>query len=336
MLPHTRWFILTSIVWLSSITAVKPVESSSESYVATTTTIRGDTGIGFRDTFFAIQMVQPYVAAGVVSSVSSNTIVDTNATWQQDQYNRLFFAEFENGLMADVVQTDAAQHRLVFSGNLPPTIPVGSFYRIRKHFTIDDIFGPHNEAGLKPGNNPLQADYIELSGSIPRHIMFYTPENRWVCLGTNGFEPAGQIIVYPEKGILVRRKAPGDVVLHLQGQVKETTTQVPIYPGYNVVGALKGCRTLTLGELNLYTGNLATGVNQAANPKLSDNIYLYNPASGFPEKYFYSLTDFFGDGKTGWRNQTLAISDDVPIPPGSVLMIDRKSSQGFTWAIPPE
>src|SRR5436309_12200477 len=138
---------------------VAAVETTSENFVTTATALQGTTGTVPRVNFFGVQMVSPVAYAGKVTAASTGQLVDGNANWKQDQFNGTngnYYAEFDSGLYADVVRTDAGTKTLALN-NQTVTLVVGSSYRVRKHLTIADIFGKNNEAGLQAGPNGSQA-----------------------------------------------------------------------------------------------------------------------------------------------------------------------------------
>src|SRR5438445_998936 len=131
------------------------VETTSEKFVATATAIQGTAGTVPRMNFFGVEMVNPVAYAGKVSASGAGLVIDANATWNQDQFNGTngyYYVEFDSGLCADVVRTDAGTKTLSLN-NSAVTLAVGSAYRVRRHLTIGDMFGRNNEAGLQAGPN---------------------------------------------------------------------------------------------------------------------------------------------------------------------------------------
>ena len=107
-------------------------------------------------TYLALQVLQPSVAAGLVGSISANTLSDSEAAWSTDQFNGAagaHFVEFDSGFMADIEATSA--DTLTLAGSIEGLIQPGEAYRIRPHSTLDSIFGADNSAGLKGRFQPF-------------------------------------------------------------------------------------------------------------------------------------------------------------------------------------
>jgi hypothetical protein len=197
------------------------------------------------------------------------------------------------------------------------------------------LFGTNNETGLTAGPNPSQADNVLLL--MPKTqstvTLFYysnpsfTPWQGWVR--ADAFTPVGDRVVYPEQGVMVRRIAPGDANLYLCGLVKTGIALVLVQPGYNLFGTLSSS-SVTLSNLNLYTGDSTTGVLGGLNPTLSDNLVVVQPNDSVTTYFYY----YKPGGYQGWVNANgFGLSDAVPIPPGSAFFINRQAPGSFTWTI---
>jgi uncharacterized repeat protein (TIGR03803 family) len=321
---------------------LRVVSSSSQStspfWIGTDTPIFGNGGSGAKITAFSQRMVGPVEYAGKITGLQPDTLIDTNAVWDDGQFGTngaLAYVEFDNGFRVDIVNTFGSAHSLVLADSLSGIASVGTAYRIRPHFTIAGIFGANNETGLKSGLNPAQADNIILQ--IPQ-----TQQTLTIFYFDNGvnqgwfradFSPAAEQIIYPEQGLIVRRIAFGDLSLHLSGPVKTGVTVVPVEPGYDLLGTLRSTSNLTLGQSNLHTGNSATGVASGLNPASADNVLVIQ-SNGSVTTYFYF--DNFA-GTQGWLDAAFNAADNVPIAAGSTFFILRKSPTGlFNWTIPAE
>ncbi len=107
---------------------------------------------------------------------------------------------------------------------------------------------------------------------------------------------------------------------------------VTIDQGYNLVGTLKSAAPIKLSDLQLYTGNQATGLASGLNPSSSDNLLVVQP-NGSTATYFY-----YNDSvNQGWLNASFSLANNVQITPGTALFICRKAPNGaFNWTIPAE
>jgi hypothetical protein len=313
------------------------VESITENFVANATVIKGAQGAGATVSYFSLSKLNPVECSGVVTSIGASSFADANATWTQNQFNGAngaYFVEFDSGTMVDVLLTDATTKTLTIPGSLPSDIAVGNTYRIRRHTTLSDIFGANNEAGLLPGPNSAQADNVLLHMPETQQTLtfFFSNVPGFTGWYRDNYSPANNVVVYPEQGLMLRRRAGPDVVLFQAGTSKEGVARVPVFPGFNLVGTLKGERGLTLSDLNLVTGDPSTGLAASSNPSTADNLLIVRPDSS-TRTYFYSNFSGF----EGWYDASYSPSGNVIIPAGSAFFINRKSPGTlFQWQIPAE
>jgi len=313
------------------------VETTSETFVASATLLQGNGGTGFRLNMFALQVISPAAYAGAVSAVGSGAITDARARWAQDQFNGTngsFYLELASGAKIDVIGTDGPSKTLTISSNLPVPILVGDKYKIRRHTTLSDIFGPNNEAGLTPGPNPAVADNVLLYNSQNQqtYTFFYSSVPGYHGWYGDNYSPAGQTVIGSESGIMVRSKTSQSTFVYTHGSAKEGVNLTPVYSGFNLLGTLKGDRSLKLSELNLYTGDAGTGIGAGSNPGAADNLILIRPDTT-TATYFYS--DY--PGFIGWYDTSFKVSSDVVVPAGSAFFIQRKAPRGaFYWTVPAE
>ena len=312
------------------------VETTSENFVTSATLIQGNGGTGARLSYFGLQMVSPLSFAGRVTGAGATTLVDSNATWSQDQFNGtngFHYVEFDSGLKVDIFRTDSASKTLTLT-NVAAPATVGNAYRIRKHLTVADVFGKNNEAGLTPGPNSAQADNVLLQIPQSQQILtfFYSNVPGFSGWYLDNYAPGAQVVIYPEAGLMVRNKSNRNVTVYLKGSAKEGANLAPVFPGYNLLGTLKSQRSLKLSELNLYTGNPVTGVGPGGNPTAADNLILIHP-DGTTAAYFYSDVVGF----QGWYDTSFRTSSDVLVPAGSAFFVQRKAPRAaFYWTVPAE
>lgn len=313
------------------------LESFSPIWIGSDTLIEGTTAAASRATFFSQRMVLPVLYAGTVSGLQNTALSDTNASWASSQFGNggiPAYAEFENGSMVDIASS-TANKSLSMADNLSGVASVGAVYRIRGHFTIASLFGTNNETGLQSGGNTVQADNIMvLTPQTQQTItIFYYDDgvnHGWL---TADYTPADNLVVYPEQGLLVRRVAAGNRDLYLCGPIKTGVTVAPVQPGYNLVGTLKSLNPMSLGALNLYTGDQATGLASGGNTADSDTLVVAQP-DGTTATYFYYRDNF---GNEGWLDANYNLSADVLINAGSSFFVHRLSTNGaFNWTIPAE
>ena len=311
----------------------------TETYAGTSTTILGEPQL----TLLSQGTVHPVEYAGTITSAQGAALTDTNSPWTNGQFGTngtIAYAEFNNGSMVDINDTVAATNTLLLAGSLSGIASVGDAYRIRAHSTISTLFGTNNQAGLVPGPNPAQADNVLLWVPQTQSLLtlFYysnsasTTFEGWVRADT--FSPDTNEVILPQQGLMVRRIITNSTSLFQAGPIKSTATVASVLPGYDLLGTLKSSTSVTLSNLNLYTGNLSTGVAGGLNPSLSDNLLVVSP-DGSVTTYFYYNNDT--NVYQGWLNATaFSVANDIPIPPGSAFFLNRQLGSAFNWSIPGE
>jgi len=331
-----RWKRLLTVILLCVPAAGwAVVESATESFVASATLIQGNGGTGARVNLFSLQMVPPSVSAGTVTATAAGAVIDSNANWSANQFNGtngLFYIEFDSGNRADILATDSITKTLSIPTGL--TITVGNRYRIRKHLTIGAVFGNTNQAGLTPGANVSQADNVLVHNAQTQQTLtfFYSNVPGFIGWYSETYTPASGTVIYPENGLMVRRKSTPNLVLYLQGATKPGLAVTPVFSGFNLLGTLKSQRALKLSELNLYTGNPVTGIASGSNPTVADNLILVHPDTT-TSSYFYS--DY--PGFEGWYDGAFQPAADTLVDAGSAFFLQRKAPRGsFYWTIPAE
>jgi hypothetical protein len=335
-LKRIGFFLTFGLSWLS-MSSWASIEVTSPVWVAAATTIQGNGGSGSKTTVFSQRMVSPIQYAGTVSSIQTTSLTDTNANWVVGQFGTngtQAYVEFNNGWMADIAKSTTST-TLALAGNLTGVVSVGDSYRIRAHFTIASLFGTNNETGLMSGGNTAQADNIMLL--VPQTqqslTIFYYDDgisHGWL---TADYNSAANLVVYPEQGLLVRRVASGDRSLYVCGTTKTGVTVAPVEPGYNLVGTLKNLTNLTLGALNIYTGDPTTGLASGGNTAGSDTLLVVQ-ADGTTSTYFYYKDT---SGNQGWLDANYNPSGNVLINAGTAFFVHRLTSNGpFNWTIPAE
>ena len=327
-------------IWALIVCVVLPglcrgaTESVTESFVSTATLIPGGSVTGARVSSFSLRLVNPVRYAGVVTSVNATNISDSKATWTDSQFNGTngsYYVEFQNGARADLVRTDRASKSLSFPSGVPSLPTVGSGYRVRKHFTVADVFGSTNQAGLTPGANPSQADnvLIHIPQTQETLTIFYSNVPNFTGWYFDDYSPAGKFVIYPEQGVFVRSRSQRNLTVYLKGAAKSSLSVTPVYPGYNLMGTLSAKKSRRLSDLNLYTGNSATGVSSASNPNIGDVVILLNPDST-TTTYFYSNFPGF----EGWYDSGFRAAAADTLPAGSAFFLYRRDPRVFFWANP--
>ena len=312
-------------------------EATSEIFVGSAVQIAPSTSGSFRLTTFAMRSIQPARYVGTITALESSALADTGATWTNNQFNGQngsYYVEFESGLVADIDGTDGAGKRLVLPGSLPSTVTVGSKYRIRKHLTVNDVFGRNNEFGFLEGDSLAAADNVLLVVAQERstRTFFFSNVPGFTGWYRDDYAPAGDMVIYPEQGIMVRRKSAATQTLYWAGAAKRGVIRVPVFPGFNLVGALLTHRSVALRDLNLITGDAGTGLAAGTSPAEADYLQIVD-TNGGARTFFYSNFPGF----TGWYDGNFSPADDVTIDPGAAFFINRRAPRElFYWSTPSE
>jgi len=309
------------------------LQSTSPMCIGTDTLLRGNDL-----TIFSQRMVRPILCAGTVAGISSSALTDTNAAFVAGEFGTNgmpAYVEFNDGTTVDISQTTT--NTIGLAAGPGQTASVGDAYRIQAQFTIASLFGTNDEAGLASGPNAAKADNVllYLGKTQSTLTLFYysnptvTAWQGWVR--ADNMAPDASEVIEPEAGVMVRRIPPTDLHLYDCGPIKTGPTRVQVQPGYNLFGTLNSSTGLTLSNLNLYTGNPATGVIAGLNSSTSDNLIAVEADGSVVTFFYYYRPGVF----QGWLNASgYTVSDNVVIPSGSAFFINRQSLTGFTWTIP--
>lgn len=276
---------------------------------------------------------------GIAEAVGASSVTDNDANWTEGQFNGAngeYYLEIISGAGAgrtyDIATTTAATKTITLTENLTGiTAPVS--FKIRKHWTIGAVFGPNNEAGLG-GGAPGEADEILIFN--PATGAFQTYYYKVGGIGGDGWRNAstGAVAstqkIYPDDGLLMKRRQSANANVVLIGAVKTGQTSIPVFKGLNFLGNVYAAN-MTLTSSGLYTGNSATGVAGGA-PGEADEVLIYNQGSKGYITYFYKVG---GLGGNGWRNATDGTdAANVSIPVGSSIVVRRKAATSFDWIAP--
>jgi hypothetical protein len=213
-------------------------------------------------------------------------------------------------------------------------VPHGASHSV--NFTISDIFGSANSAGLAADTTPSGATTIMLLGSdgSTAHTVFYnSSQNEWREGATN----KGSEIVGFGKGFMVKNNTGTADVFLLSGSVPALDpSAVTVFPGGAPAGRLSlvaPARTLptSLRFLGLtHSNNTTTGLKRATAAKDADLLLIPDSAGG--------LRRFHFDG-TNWRSGLRTVADpaSVSVPAGGAFFVRRASGSNFVqWNLPPE
>lgn len=291
-------------------------------------------------TFLGLSMIREVAREGTLTAVGAFSLTDTNASWTDGQFNGAngtFTAEVgttnSGGYRATITNTVAATKTLITSDDLSGFAAAGQSYRIFKEWTIASAFGISNSAGLLAGSSST-ADQLLVWNGIGYDTYYFSSGGLagkgWRST-TGGSAYKGEVPLFLEQGILVRRLAASTTNLAVYGAVKITSTQIPMETNYNYVANVYPV-DLTLGSSGLFTGSPLTGVSSNVSSQ-ADQVLVWNPRKGGFDTYYYSSGGLAG---RGWRSTTggSANASTNTIPGGVFFLVNRKYPQPFMWAQP--
>lgn len=292
-------------------------------------------------------------AAEVAANSGANSVLtDNEANWTADQFNPVgatadtatYYLEIVRptgqataapgeGITFDIIAT--ATKTVTLAGNLPAGVAGSTSvsFRIRKYWTIGDVFGITNQAGLGAGAQGEADDILIYSPQTGQFNDYYyrlggIGGDSWRNSNTGALATSQKI--YPEDGVLVRRRQTSDVNVTLMGAVKTGATSSVVVSGVNFLGNVYAAN-MTLGSSGLYTGNAATGVLEGAQGE-ADDVLIYDQPSHSYKTYYYRTG---GIGGSGWRSSDDgSVATDIVIPTGSAIVVRRRGATGFNWVAP--
>lgn len=323
---------------------VQAVSIATEPVGFVAPTVEGTGGSGDKKlSFISLGVVKEVSFSGNLESpLTANTLTDTDASWTADQFNGAngaYYVEVTSGSAAGVMSdiTATASSTLTIADDLSGVVAAGDTYVIRKHWTIGDVFGANNEAGLQSGTQAI-ADQVQVFNAQSQVIVsYYYQEGS--PIGGDGWRRAGDLfadqattVIYPTEGIFFERKQNTNVKLPaIVGSAKSGATIIPVSGGINLV-TLPTPKSVALKDLGVYTGNANTGVADGLF-STADTIEVWNGSSF--DKYYYQTGSPIGG--EGWRRSGDLFTDqqDVVVPGDQAILIRRVSSAtGFNWTAP--
>lgn len=207
------------------------------------------------------------------------------------------------GISYDITAVNAGS---VTAVDLPPSLNGTSVnFAIRSHVTLADIFTP-------------SSGFSEYSDAIAIYNSDGTISLRYLAGGVVTLDDfateAGHTPIYPGNGVILNVSGP--VNLTASGEVKATTTRIPVYPGVNnVVGTLNPSAQLKATDSTLATSLAA--YSDAATIYSNDGVFslgsiVYSDGAAVTDDTFTPFTS--------------ANSPSLPIGSGMIVNV---ASPGF-------
>ena len=311
-----------------------------------TTVLYGANTLGVRkNNAVGPQLENPTVWGGTVASVTGDQLVLTNAaltpgafgiaTFDLDRYT--YCIEAADGTWAHIVSNDATS--VTVQAGMGSQFVATDQVAIRAHLTISQIFGANNETGLlgDSGGDASVADNIVLVDEQYGGNVIIFPSDVLAdgsVYITDGFAVADNFPIYPDQGLQVSRYSTGNLSLVLDGSVDTNGRQNGVPSGFSI-RPVQNPVDFSLSELNLVTGDPATGLVGTTTGDSSEADTVNLLVDGATAVYFYSSVDL-GSG-AGWYDDSFNFVDADAIPAGLALLIYRTNptnSSAFTWAVP--
>ncbi len=229
------------------------------------------------------------------------------------------------GFVSIVTATLAAGNQLTLEKAVPAGVSNGATLRIWRLWTLGQVFGADNSAGLTGGATPDAADLILLPKGEEFDRYFYSTGGAqgtgWRQVGGGAADQA-DVPVFVNEGVILF--ARGQKTITITGQIKPGSTQVHLQTGNNYVanlcpvnagGAHASSEGRTLGNSGL-TGGLAGG----AASSLADVVLFWN-GTGY-DQYFHSTGGLLG---AGWRKVGAGKQDQsgTALPDGAFIILRR-------------
>jgi hypothetical protein len=292
-------------------------------------------------------------ASGVISSITSNSIVVTNANWVPgalSQPSTPFVIQITTGpaagsmfLVAAHAATGGASGGPTFSNTSTnlfiSTIDLGRYgnnlsnagvaagneFKIFACDTLNSAFGapgptPGSSNSILGGTSAAGADNVVVTvNGTPTTYYFNTSSNQWVRGGLNSL--AANVALVPNYGVSYSRQSSNAFSFVITGQVPATNRIVSIRNGGSTVLAQYWPAATTLSNLGLQNlPNWVKGTNQVA----TDNIIVNTNGT--------AVTYYFNSSNNRWQRFPLPSDQSgVLIPIGaSVTVVKKASTNTFT------
>lgn len=228
------------------------------------------------------------------------------------------------GFTSIILDTVGGSGVITVANSVPGNVADGATVKIWKLWTLAQVFGADNAAGLTAGASPQTADIIQVPNGNGFDAYFYSDGSGSY---TAGWRKAGEftadqsaVPVQFDGGVSVFARAAKSVVI--VGQVKPGQTQVNLNQGINVVANLcpvQHADSPTVGR-TLKNSGLENGLDGGVTSESADLVLIWN--NDRYDQYYFSTGGLAGPG---WRQigQGAAVKDSVSLPDGAYLILRR-------------
>ena len=218
---------------------------------------------------------------------------------------------------------------------------------IRRHVSINDLFGANNEAGLDGDDtgNIAGADEVSLFANGASRVFFFVDLEGLEGWYDAGLVRNGNTAIEPQQAVYVNRKIAGDLSFTRAGHVKVGPTKLGVNTGFNALANPRAVGTddldapvFTLGNSNLWDpSDAANSVDPSedGNASNGDEITIFEDDGTFSVYFYVNL-----EGFEGWYDASLAeLKNDVVLENGKGILLNRKAGltgTPFVWTVPEE
>ena len=275
-------------------------------------------------TYFGVSLTVPPALTSSSTTLSGNQVgtgISLDNLVVGKEYAMEITSGSYEGFSADIAswtgQTITLEENIESGGVLPGTFN-GSRISIRELPTLASIFGTDNSAGLKSGTLAT-ADliYIYASGSFSKYYYFPGGFGQAAEWRDEAGNEAGSTSIHFGDGLIIQTSDTAPKSIYISGSVKLGPTNVPIYPGFNLVSNPSPVD----GRLTLANSGLQSGL-KAGTVATADIIYIPGAGGDF-EKYYY-FPGGFGQSAE-WREFSSGDNADATILPNKgSFFIDRQ------------
>lgn len=314
-----------------------------------TTSIPGSPdGVTRATTVIGPRFVNPTLATGA-AAVSGDTVTIAGASFVPGEFAPIaagslsggsnpllfqFFLETDDGFWAQIVSNTADSVTLEVGNG--EQIQADEVVSIRRHVVVGEYFSNVTPAlvGSDAGVATDADQIIIIDQNAGTTSVIFPSTAVGSSFIDDGFNEGDNWPIYPDQGVQLSRLSSGASSLVFAGSLDDNPRQIPVATGVNVRSvALQA--DATLGELNLFTGDTATGVAPAVggDTSLADTVQIL--IGGQTSVFFFSEDDL--GGGPGWYDDGFSFVNDVVLPQGSGLIINRvnpSNSAPFTWVSP--
>ncbi len=293
-----------------------------------------------KKTVISLPLENNALAVGIVTSLSANSVTDSNGTFGSIAGNHFLrvlsgnatgrcFRISSNTQTSITVQTGTGTWQLPVDNSSGNTVnvAVGDKFEIVPMFTLANVFGSNaTDSVLRTSTNPNSADQVTIYVDGTQTSYFNNGTN-WRNAGNPGdVTNYNTLGILPTAGLAVTRRSTGtNAVLEFQGTVPV------IAPRYHAPGGTKFAQSIpmpagaTLGSLGFAA---SPSWNKSNNPNSADQVSVYRPDNSF-NTYFVNASGI-------WRNagnpgDTTDYTNAV-MPSGTGLWVVRRGSTSGSGA----